>query len=525
MTGMMLLAVVAVPAVAAAAGSIRWLRGRAPALGAAAALVATALAGVLAVTVMVGGPVDMVLADPDGQARAGLVVDHVGAVVLLLVCTVSAVVQAFARRYLHGDPAAARFAVAAGALTAATAAMVTAATLVTLAVAWTLSGVILCRLVGMYRPAPSAVEATRRTARAFLVGDVVLWVGVGLAVASWGDLDLRHQDDAAVGGVVGTVVACSLVIAAAVRCAQMPWHRWLPATLAAPTPVSAMLHAGVVNAGGVLLVKLSPIVGASPVATHLAFAFGAVSVVAATTIMLVRPDIKGALVHSTIGQMGFMLVTCGLGLYAATVVHLVAHGLFKAALFLGSGTAVQRHVTHTLAPPAPRLTRARTVQVAVVAGAVAVAAVGVAAWLLPLHAGSAALLVFAAVTAARLAWGWLRRHPTPGALVAAMIVVPGAAVGYLAVVDAVTVILAPSLPVMEPAAVSAWALVAVLAVLVTAALLFHLAPAIGLGPWRDRLYVAALSAGQQRTPTTALTYLPRPVPGPRPAPRPEGARA
>lgn len=88
--------------------------GRAPALGAAAALVATALAGVLAVTVMVGGPVDMVLADPDGQARAGLVVDHVGAVVLLLVCTVSAVVQAFARRYLHGDPAAARFAVAAG---------------------------------------------------------------------------------------------------------------------------------------------------------------------------------------------------------------------------------------------------------------------------------------------------------------------------------------------------------------------------------------------------------------------------
>lgn len=106
-----------------------------------------------------------------------------------------------------------------------------------------------------------------------------------------------------------------------------------------------------------------------------------------------------------------------------------------------------------------------------------------------------------------------------------MIVVPGAAVGYLAVVDAVTVILAPSLPVMEPAAVSAWALVAVLAVLVTAALLFHLAPAIGLGPWRDRLYVAALSAGQQRTPTTALTYLPRPVPGPRPAPRPEGARA
>ncbi|BBG01211.1 MULTISPECIES: proton-conducting transporter transmembrane domain-containing protein [Pseudonocardia] len=527
MTGVLLLAVVALPAVAAAAGSVRCLRALAPALGAGAAVLAAALAGTLAVTVADGGPVAMVLANPDGRAWTGLVLDHVGAIVLLLVCAVSAVVQAFARRYLRGDPAAARFAVAAGALTAATTVMVTAATLVTLAVAWSLTGVILCRLVGVYRPAPSAVDATRRTARAVLVGDAALWVGVVLAVAAWGDLDLRHQGDVAVGGAVGTAVACSLVVAAAARCAQLPWHRWLPASLAAPTPVSALLHAGVVNAGGVLLVKLWPIFGAAPVATHLAFAIGVASVVAATAIMLARPDIKGALVHSTIGQMGFMLMTCGLGLYAAAVVHLVAHGLFKAALFLGSGSAVQRYARHTVAPPVPRMAPARAAQVAVFAGAVAVAAVTVAAWWLPPHAGGAALLIFAVATAARLAWGWLRRLPTAGALVTVVIVLPGAAIGYLAVVGAVTKFLAPSLPAAVTAAVPAWLLATVVAVLAAGALLLHLAPTTGLRRWRDRLYVLALSAGQQRTHTGTWAHPPRlvPTPRPRPVPQLEGPRA
>ncbi|GAA1109784.1 hypothetical protein GCM10009602_15250 [Nocardiopsis tropica] len=520
MTGMLLLALVALPAVAAAAGSIRNLRPLAPVLGAGAALSATALAGVLAVSVALGGPVAMVLAAPDGRVWTGLAADHLGAIVLLLVCAVSAVVQVFALRYLRGDPAAAGFAITAGALTAATAAMVAAVTLVTLAVAWSLTGVALWRLVGMYRPAPSAVEASRRTARVVIIGDVALWSGVVLAVAVWGDLDLRDQSDAAVGGAVGTAVACLLVIAAAARCAQLPWHRWLSATLAAPTPVSALLHAGVVNAGGVLLVKLSPIFGAAPVATHLAFAVGAVSAVAATAVMLARPDVKGALVHSTIGQMGFMLMTCALGLYAAAVVHLVAHGLFKAALFLGSGSAVQRHTQRVLAPPVPRLTPARSAQVAVLAVVVAVVAVAVAVWWLPPHAAGAALLVFAAATAARLAWGWLRRHPTVGALATVVVVLPGAVIGYLAVVGAVTEFLAPSVPAAAPAAVSAWLPAIVVAVSVVGALLVHRAPARGLGRWRDRLYVLALSAGQQRTHTTAPGLPPRPVPAPHPRPVP-----
>ncbi|MEU3306141.1 proton-conducting transporter transmembrane domain-containing protein [Nocardiopsis sp. NPDC006832] len=523
---MMLVALAALPAVAAMTGSIRSLRPLAPALGAGAALSTTALAGALAVTVALGGPVAMVLAAPDGHVWTGLAADRLEAIVLLLVCAISAVVQVFALRYLRGDPAAAGFAITAGALTAATAVMVAAVTMVTLAVAWSLTGVALWRLVGMYRPAPSAIDASRRTARVVIIGDVALWSGVVLAVAAWGDLDLRDQNGVAFGGAVGTAVACSLVIAAAARCAQLPWHRWLSATLAAPTPVSALLHAGVVNAGGVLLVKLSPIFGAAPAATHLAFAIGAVSAVAATAIMLTRPDVKGSLVHSTIGQMGFMLMTCALGLYAAAVVHLVAHGLFKATLFLGSGSAVQRHTHRILAPPAPRSTPARSAQVAVLAGVVAVAAVAVAIWWLPPHAGGSALLIFAAATAARLAWGWLRRHPTVGALATVVVVLPGAVIGYLGVVAVVTEFLAPSVPVAATAAVPAWLPAIVVAVPVIGALLVHRASALGLGRWRDRLYVLALSAGQQRTHTTpGLPSRAVPAPHPRPVPLPEGAGA
>ncbi|WP_207958336.1 proton-conducting transporter membrane subunit [Streptomyces sp. YIM 98790] len=537
MTQAMLLAAVALPAATAAAGSARRLRDLAPGLNAGAALLCVASACGLAVTVAFHGPVEAVLARSDGQAWTGLVADRVTAVVLLLVYGVSAVVQVFARRYLHGDLAAARFATAAGALTAATAAMVTAATLVTLAVAWSLTGWALYRLVGVYRPAPSAADAARRTGRAVLAGDVALWAAVGLAVAVWGDTDLRRHSplpaDLAGGvpggvpaaGATGTVVACLLVVAAAARCAQLPWHRWLGASLAAPTPVSALLHAGVVNAGGILLVRMSPVFGAAPVATHLAFAIGAVSTVAATAVMLARFDVKGALVHSTVGQMGFMLMTCALGLYAAAVVHLFAHGLFKAALFLGSGSAVQQHARRALAPPAPRLSPAGTTGIAVLSVAAALAAVAAAVWWLPPHTAGAALLVFAAATAARLAWGWLRHHPTAGGLAALVIVLPAAAAGYLALVKAVTAFFAPALPATAPGAVPAWLLGAVVAVLAAGTLLPRVAPALGAGHWYGRLYALALSAGQQHPRAFPGDRPPHPVPVPQPhLPRSGAAR-
>lgn len=139
--------------------------------------------------------------------------------------------------------------------------MVTAATLVGLAAAWTAAGVALCLLLGTYPQLPAARVGLARAARTFVVGDVALWLAVAVATLRWGSLDLRRLgDDAprlAADADTVAIVACLLVVAAAARSAQVPFAGWLPATLAAPTPVSALLNAAVVNAGGVLLVRIS----------------------------------------------------------------------------------------------------------------------------------------------------------------------------------------------------------------------------------------------------------------------------
>jgi NAD(P)H-quinone oxidoreductase subunit 5 len=109
----------------------------------------------------------------------------------------------------------------------------------------------------------------------------------------------------------------------------------------APTPISALMHAGLVNAGGFLLARFAPVFTASPEIMTVIFTIGAISALLGTAWMLVQSDIKRTLGCSTMGQMGFMVMQCGLGFFTAAIAHLIMHGLFKAALFLGAGSAVQ----------------------------------------------------------------------------------------------------------------------------------------------------------------------------------------
>ena len=459
----------------------------------------------LAVHVAREGAVTAVLTAPDGRVGLGLYADRLTIVLLLLVLGVGTVVQAFAGRYLRGDDRAVWFAASAGLLTTATAAMVTAATLVGLAAGWTVAGIALCLLLGTYRQLPAARLGVARTARAFLVGDAALWLAVVVATLQWGTLDLRRLGDVAPrladDPTTLAIVACLLVVAAAARSAQLPFARWLPATLAAPTPVSALLHAGVVNAGGVLLVRTSPLFGASAVATYLAFALGAATTVYGTVLMLAKPDVKGALAHSTMGQMGFMIMTCGVGAYAAAVFHLVAHAMYKATLFLGSGSAVARHVRETKAPPAPALSAPARISGLALALFWPAAAIATAATLLyPASDDRAAtaLLVFAAASGAAASWGWLRRHPTPTGHAVALLAVALAAPGYVVLVHGFTTFVAPSIAAPATTAVSLWFLAAPLAVLVVAAALIGSKRAGRLGELHKTAYVLAISAGHVR---------------------------
>ena len=487
-----LVATVVAPALMAmvAFGAGRRSSGLIGRLGAGIAGLGFAVAVALAFSAGRGEPVTASLGPLD------LAADRLAAVLLLLVFGVSAIVQTFALRYLAGDSRATWFTGGAGLLTAASAGLMTAATLVGLALFWSLAGLSLCLLLGMYWQLPAARDGVRRTAAAFLIGDLALWAAVGLATATWGRVELRNVVPGEFTGWPTAVIAILVVVAALSRSAQIPFHRWLPATLTAPTPVSALLHAGVVNAGGILLVRMAPL-ASDDLARGLSILAGAATMAYGAVIMLVKPDVKGALVNSTSAQMGFMILTCGLGLWAAAVIHLFAHGFYKATLFLASGSAIASRRRHAALPATGPVSRSGRILTGVVSVALPSIAVLTAVALAPMaggdHGSEQALLAFAWVTAVAVAWGWLQRHPGPsGAITVGAVLIP-AAVAYLTVVNAVTGYLAPSLPPSELPAPVVWAVT--VAALAALAGLAAARTAPGAERIQRALYSQALSAG------------------------------
>jgi NAD(P)H-quinone oxidoreductase subunit 5 len=132
-----------------------------------------------------------------------------------------------------------------------------------------------------------------------------------------------------------------LVLAAMCQSAIWPFHRWLLSSLNSPTPVSALMHAGIVNGGGILLVKYHHVISNDSALMYFIFGMGLVTALLGGFWKLIQVDIKKMLANSTMAQMGFMFMQCGMGLFPAAVAHLCWHGLFKAYLFLNSGSAVQ----------------------------------------------------------------------------------------------------------------------------------------------------------------------------------------
>ncbi len=152
-----------------------------------------------------------------------------------------------------------------------------------------------------------------------------------------------------------TAVTLLLLIGGMSKSAQFPFQIWLTRQLYAPTPVTALLHAGTINALGFVINRLAPLHGFSPTTLHVAFAVGLVTTLVGASMMLVQSDIKRMLGFSTVGQMGYMLMECGLGAFSLAVFHLVAHGLFKATLFLSSGSLINQAREEPVFPDTPRL--------------------------------------------------------------------------------------------------------------------------------------------------------------------------
>jgi NADH:ubiquinone oxidoreductase subunit 5 (subunit L)/multisubunit Na+/H+ antiporter MnhA subunit len=332
---------------------------------------------------------------------SGATIDPVTVALTSLTLFVGWIVLGFASRHMVADARLSTFATRVGLMLSSVLVLVSTDSLWLFALAWIASGWLLAEVIGHAPDWPEAKAAKRRARRAFLVSDLSMVAGLGL-IAGLGGAWTFDALPAAVAGLDWSIKLAGgslLLVAALARCAAPPFHKWLMGSMTAPTPVSALMHAGLVNAGGLLLIRVAPLLEALPAIKAAMIVAGAAGALFGTGVMIVRPDIKRALGGSTVAQMSFMVMTCGFGAYGAALWHLVAHGLFKSWLFLSAGSAVGRAPKPRLAP----WTSAESIQSIGLAAAVAIATLGVtAAAGLPLPTMLALVAAFtAAITALR----------------------------------------------------------------------------------------------------------------------------
>ena len=270
--------------------------------------------------------------------------DAVSVVMLVLVTFVGWVVVRYSATYLDGDARQGVFTAWLCLTLASVLLLVTAGNLFQLVVAWIATSLFLHRLLLFY---PNRIAARRAARKKFVtarLGDVAL-VGAGvLLAAAYGTTDITTILAAAragLGGGIATTAAALLALAAILKSAQFPTHGWLTEVMETPTPVSALLHAGVINAGGFLLIRFADVMLLAPRILAILVIIGGFTALFGGLVMLTQPAVKTSLAWSTVAQMGFMIFECGLALFPLALLHIVAHSLYKAHSFLASGGAVE----------------------------------------------------------------------------------------------------------------------------------------------------------------------------------------
>jgi NAD(P)H-quinone oxidoreductase subunit 5 len=307
--------------------------------------------------------------------------DALGGLMLLLVAALGWVIVRYSQPYLDGERGQARYLRSLMLTLAAVTLLVLSNNLLVLAAAWIATSLALHSLLTFFDQRPQALIAAHKKFIASRVADLCLIAAVFLVGRELGTLEIDRAVAAAAALPVmpGALQAAALlfVFSALLKCAQLPVHGWLIQVMEAPTPVSALLHAGVVNLGGFLLIRLGTLVADVPAAQALLVVVGSVTAVVAALVMMTRISIKVSLAWSTCAQMGFMLMQCGLGLHDLALLHVVAHSLYKAHAFLGAGGAVEQNRLRQMTPPLPPLAAGAWL-LAALGGAVLVAAAALA---------------------------------------------------------------------------------------------------------------------------------------------------
>ncbi len=316
-------------------------------------LVAAITLALIAITVTVGLPVR-----PESGRRVHDVLTHlfsldlIRLVLLALLSVMGLVVVKFSKRYLSGDPAVGRYLRWLLLTLAAVALVFISNHLVLFAAGWIAISLSLHQLLMFFPERPRAALGAHKK---FLLARVA---EISLLTAFW--LLWRQHGTTSIDEIIAAyavpvdlsleeqVAAVLIAVTALIKCAQLPVHGWLIQVVEAPTPVSALLHAGVINLGGFLLILFAPLFLQVPAAQWLVLVIAGLTTVLAALIMTKRISVKVRLAWSTSAQMGLMLVECALGMLELALLHLLAHSAYKAHAFLTTGSEVQQHIRRSL---------------------------------------------------------------------------------------------------------------------------------------------------------------------------------
>jgi NADH-quinone oxidoreductase subunit L len=274
------------------------------------------------------------------------VLDQLSLLMLLVVTGVGFLIHVYSVGYMGDDEGYARYFSYLNLFLFFMTVLVLAGNALLMFVGWEGVGLASYLLIGFYFNKKSAADAGKKAFIVNRIGDFGFLVAMFLMVANFGTLTFTEiaaklgMDPGWSGGVV-TVIALCLMLGAAGKSAQLPLYIWLPDAMEGPTPVSALIHAATMVTAGVYMVARTHVLfDHSPFALGIVAIIGAATALFAATIALVQNDIKRVLAYSTISQLGYMFMGCGVAAYSAAIFHLMTHAFFKALLFLAAGSVI-----------------------------------------------------------------------------------------------------------------------------------------------------------------------------------------
>jgi NADH-quinone oxidoreductase subunit L len=295
------------------------------------------------------GPIDFALNWIDlgegGSFQMGVYIDGLAAVMLVVVCFVSLMIQLYSGEFMRDDPRFAWYYAVLNLFTASMLGLVLAPNFIELYVFWELVGLCSYLLIGHWFERPAAAKAAQKAFIVTRIGDAALFVGIVMFWRATGTSSYEGISEAAQAGFIGGsffATAVVLVFVGAIgKSAQFPLHVWLPDAMEGPTPVSALIHAATMVAAGVYLVaRTYDIFVQSPTAMLVVAYIGGFTALMAATMALTKKDMKRVIAYSTVSQLGYMMLALGIGAFSASIFHLYNHAFFKALLFLGAGSII-----------------------------------------------------------------------------------------------------------------------------------------------------------------------------------------